>query len=94
MTKWTMTEQQFVEIMQANYYSEAGLKAIFAYLDELHKKGTLIPFDVSYICKEFKEYPNLNSACVDKMEKTKYHTLQECTTVLTTDIGSVVLLRF
>jgi hypothetical protein len=26
MTKWTMTEQQFVEIMQANYYSEAGLK--------------------------------------------------------------------
>jgi hypothetical protein len=60
MKKWTMTEQEFIKEMTRldeykDDFSEAGLKALYAYYDEVNSSEIIISFDVVEICHEFTQ---------------------------------------
>ena len=104
MKKWTMTEQEFIKEMTRvdeykDDFSEAGLKALYAYYEEVNTSEIIIPFDIVEICHEYTEYENVRAALEDYTDYVDDYSLdisalEDCTTVLRTDDGSLIVLRF
>ena len=104
MKKWTMTEQEFIKEMtrEDEYkddFSEAGLKVLFKWCVEIHKRGTRLPIDVRWLCHEFTEYENVRAVLEDYTDYMDDYALdisaiEDCTTVLTTDDDTLILLSF
>jgi len=96
--KQTVNENMFIEEFQTirpNQFSYAGLRALFAHLEELETMGEEMELDVIALCCDYSEYPNALTAAEDMCwqfdsEEEALDRLQEETTVICFDGGIII----
>ena len=96
--KQTVTETMFIDEFQAirpRNFSIAGLRALFAHLEELETMGEEMELDVIALCCDFSEYPDAMTAAEDlgfqsDDEQDAFDRLQSETTLISFDGGIIV----
>jgi len=96
--KQTVTETMFIDAFAAirpNQFSYAGLRALFAHLEELETMGEEMELDVIALCCDFSEYPDALTVAEDMgwecdSEEEAFGRLQSETTVIDFDGGIII----
>lgn len=96
--KQTVNENMFIEEFQTirpNQFSYAGLRALFAHLEELETMGEEMELDVIALCCDYSECPNALTAAEDMgwecdSEEEALDRLQSETTVIDFDGGIII----
>ena len=89
----------FVDAFEAygrsDNFSRSGLRALFDYLEQLENDtGEQIELDVIGLCCDFTEYESLEE-CLEAYDNINSRDeLEESTTVIDTDSGSIIIHDF
>lgn len=82
----------FKQAGRENQFSQAGLDALFNYLEEYEEEtGEQIELDVIAICCDFTEYENLAELQIDYPDVEDLEDLQNQTTVIMIDDDGFII---
>ena len=96
----TVTERDFVQAFKTmgreNNFSNAGLSALFDYLEELENEtGQPIELDVIALCCDYSEYENLAEFQKDYGEEYEsMDDVRDATTVIKVDDEAFIIQQF